>query len=766
MEFTTIDTTAAVEARPAFACDPRALGDAVKFLAMRVVERRNQIPIASAIRFDLDPAGAVRLTGCDFDLQATVTLAAKVEAPGSFCIDADNLKTMLAKLRKVDRDALRIELTDSTRAVLVIGRNRFNLHALPADDFPTLDSPTVGERGPVPVSRFTVPAAQFVADLAALTPCISDDGSRFYLNGVAMQVREMAGRERLVMVATNGTEIGIASRPLPAGAAAMGDCLLPRKAVALIGHAAKLAGPTDEIAIDKASRFAFAIGNVEIIAKEIDGTFPDWTRCFESDLAPTDYAEPVLFPDLLPGVPVAKMEKLAKAFSGEVEWSNAFHGRLGRVCRDPDMLFGVWVDPRNSEAPAGYSYADEGVSFTVDGDATIYPVATKGGRIHLSAAQVASIVGDSVFETMEVPTLDGGTVHVLKWLWDDGATRLLTVRPDGRTYAGGVLITRAEIERAMAGEITACTVEQSPVENMPAVQPLAAPQSESEPARPMTPDSEIDAERASEPAPVVDPVKGEKIGLDEQGDCMAAFIDTLDTLPAVSTPTRAKRTPAHERAIRRAWAERKARRNAEMHLRFGRQQYDGLQEKLARMKAISEGHEQSWIDATNREYRTRQKRRRAVLLARDYQRQARFMYESRESLRFNLGNAEARATSFASSCKSRDKEIAALKAELAKAKQAPTYFDDTGMERRDAAAIAFDQGRHALEKSEGLERTVGAAKEVAIRQERAIHQLADELEAMTARAIKAERALAAVTARRDGWPPAVRDVTVNFAMAG
>lgn len=43
-----------------------------------------------------------------------------------------------------------------------------------------------------------------------------------------------------------------------------------------------------------------------------------------------------------------------------------------------------------------------------------------------------------------------------------------------------------------------------------------------------------------------------------------------------------------------------------------------------------------------------------------------------------------------------------------------------------------------------------------------VDALADAIEATNLRAIRAEQALAAVTARRNGWPPAVRDVSVTF----
>lgn len=320
----------------------------------------------------------------------------------------------------------------------------------------------------------------------------------------------------------------------------------------------------------------------------------------------------------------------------------------------------------------------------------------------------------------------------------------------------------------------------------------------------------------------------DRTGLDAQGEAMAAFIETLDTPTAsVSTPTAAKRrpelgeriritqpgydgeaatviaestisryamrhslialtdsgrhlrlglsgdnwvplitgqepqetadypqnmpkrSPRHAFLIRRAWAERRERHLMRAALDAANAQYRKVDSErdmaFERMREF-ERHAHQWQQtAANRLaeiHRQRDKRRRSTLLARQ------------RGYGLVMLHNVARA------------RLDELQADLAKARQVPTYLDDTGMERHDAAAVAFDQGRHALDKAESLERTVEGAKAVAVRQQRAIETLADELEAMTARAIKAERALAAVTARRDGWPPAVRTVGVNFALAG
>ena len=78
--------------------------------------------------------------------------------------------------------------------------------------------------------------------------------------------------------------------------------------------------------------------------------------------------------------------------------------------------------------------------------------------------------------------------------------------------------------------------------------------------------------------------------------------------------------------------------------------------------------------------RVEAKRRRSTLLARDLQKRL---------------NAEHRLVDRANERR--------IKAEQERdaARHTPTYFDEVGIERRDAATVAFQQGRHAIDKAEG-----------------------------------------------------------------
>jgi DNA polymerase III subunit beta len=206
---------------------------------------------------------------------------------------------------------------------------------------------------------------------------------------------------------------------------------------------------------------------------------------------------------------------------------------------------------------------------------------------------------------------------------------------------------------------------------------------------------------------------------------IAARLDDATPLATESAPLAAesagpaiKRTAAHERMIRRAWAERKERRDAERLAAYRKARKDeavkmaarqrikaaGLSERLAWAKAGADQHAEranamqgerdeladklqvlakraddlgeTMMEITREARRERrhrlasaQRARRLITVARANARDMQQQLDRRavyaENLRGKLHNAECRATSFASAAKSRDRELASLRASMA-----------------------------------------------------------------------------------------------------
>lgn len=721
MQIEAIETEAAIETRARFTIAARPLADAVKLLSGKVTERRHTFPILSCLLIEAAPCGRVTLTATDLDMWATVTLAAdpteEIE-PGAICLDADALAKMLAKVAK-NSDRVRIEAQDRCRADLKAGRNVYKLPGLPRDDFPMPKAAELDCAG-------VIDRAQFLADLKALAPAVSTEETRYYLNGYALQVRHLAGRERFAMVATNGGNIAVASRPIPAGLEGWQDATLPRKLGAVLQAADKVAGEGEGIALSRLGDLLLALefGAVRIVSKLINGTYPDWRNAFECNAVPTDGNEEALFPDMMPGRPLAAMEGLAKAAPTAIAWAETETAFIGESAGDPGLAWCCMKLTTSNEPRKGFTYGDsisrdhardylaalaaskglpswesfaekcrpfnesafrgsarslyrietdgervlgltvgaivrhaerretvqdwealcertvtipeyeeamEGsysilmpadgpviepdYSVTVEGDRR-YPVAVNSGatQIHLSKEQVAALCGDDLWNVLEFPGADGKPRYVSQWLWDDGATRLLCVGKDGRCPKAGApreYVTRAEVEAALAGDVAPVMIEApAPIPAEP-VQP-SDDSGQFASARQM-PEDCAEAVCATHAAPMPEsapvPAPAEAGGaIADDGDPIAAVRARLAEIEALlaalpAQAARPKRTPAHERAIRRAWAERKARRKA---------QWQAAEWEDAQHRAWSEG------------VGHKIKRRRAVLKAREAARSARY----------------------------------------------------------------------------------------------------------------------------------------------
>jgi len=234
----------------------------------RVVERRNTIPILSNVLIRADK-GQLSMKATDLDLEVTDSIAAEVSPGGATTVPAHMFYDIVRKLP----DGSQIVIEGSgERAVLTIraGRSRFTLQTLPESDFPDL---AAGEMS----HKFNVPAADFKRLIDKTQFAISTEETRYYLNGIYLHAAGSAKTATLRAVATDGHRLAQVELPLPEGATGMPGIIIPRKTVAEVQRLIETG--EGDIAIElSAGKIRFSIGNVVLISKLIDGTFPDYGR--------------------------------------------------------------------------------------------------------------------------------------------------------------------------------------------------------------------------------------------------------------------------------------------------------------------------------------------------------------------------------------------------------------------------------------------------------------------------------------------------------
>jgi DNA polymerase III subunit beta len=234
----------------------------------RVVERRTTIPILSNVLVSAEP-GSVLLKATDLDLEVTERLAADVAQPGATTLPAHILYEIVRKLPEGAQVSLEGG-EDAGQLLLRSGRSRFQLQALPESDFPDL---AAGDF----THQFKLAAGDVKKLIDKTQFAISNEETRYYLNGIYVHSVESEGRAMLRAVATDGHRLARIEIAAPPGSAGMAGIIIPRKAVAEVQKL--IEDLTQEVTIEiSPTKVRFSFDDVVLTTKLIDGTFPDYMR--------------------------------------------------------------------------------------------------------------------------------------------------------------------------------------------------------------------------------------------------------------------------------------------------------------------------------------------------------------------------------------------------------------------------------------------------------------------------------------------------------
>ncbi len=262
-----------------------------------IVERRTTIPILSNVRLEAND-GKLAITATDMDLAVVEAVPAVAASDGAITAPAHLLHDIVRKLP--EGAAIEIE-TGGDHIALCAGRARFSLPSLPADEFPVMAEGVFSH-------DFALPAAALCRLIDKTRFAISTEETRYYLNGIYLHATAGDDGPALRAVATDGHRLARVDAPLPDGADGMPGVIVPRKAVAEIR---KLIEDHDgEVAISVSeTKIRFVFGDVVLISKLIDGTFPDYARVIPSDNDKVLEIDGKLFADAVDRVATISTEK-------------------------------------------------------------------------------------------------------------------------------------------------------------------------------------------------------------------------------------------------------------------------------------------------------------------------------------------------------------------------------------------------------------------------------------------------------------------------
>ncbi|MEM9840120.1 MAG: DNA polymerase III subunit beta [Pseudomonadota bacterium] len=291
-----------------------------------VVERRNTIPILSNVLLRAD-GGTLSLTATDLDIEIIEQVPADADQPGAVTAAAVTLFDIVKKLP--DGNQVQLERLASGRLRLSSGQSEFSLAVLPEDDFPSLPQADDGQ-------SFTVKTGELARLIDKAKFAMSQEETRYYLNGIYLHAYEDGDTPSLRAVATDGHRLARLDSPLPEGAAGLQGIIIPRKAVIELRRLLDDAGEGVEVLV-ASGRVRFAFDDITLTTKLIDGTFPDYARVIPEGndkimrVSPDEFARSV---DRVSTVSADKTRSVKLALEGDKLTLNVNSPETGSATED------------------------------------------------------------------------------------------------------------------------------------------------------------------------------------------------------------------------------------------------------------------------------------------------------------------------------------------------------------------------------------------------------------------------------------------------
>jgi len=228
-----------------------------------VVNKRNTIPILSNVL--LTATDKLKATATDLDTEVTASVLATVITPGETTVSAELLNGIVMKLPK--GSLVTIE-HDGQFLHVSAGRSKFKLATLNATDYPAMASSDYQ-------STIEFQGLELKNAIEKTAWAASTEETRYYLNGIAMQYVD--GKANFI--ATDGHRL---AWYVDGEAPTFPSVIVPSKTAKIFKDLLDAGTATVQVSETKVK---LTFGDVSVVSKVIDGTYPDWGRIIPKDNA-------------------------------------------------------------------------------------------------------------------------------------------------------------------------------------------------------------------------------------------------------------------------------------------------------------------------------------------------------------------------------------------------------------------------------------------------------------------------------------------------
>ena len=244
-----------------FSCDKNVILKEIS-VAQEIIAARNALSILSNVLLQTD-GDSLTIRATDLKVSFETRIPVSTDTPGAATVFCDKLLGVLRTFP--DGNVQFVQENDEPLLITNGSTININLHSISADKFPEIAVTRESDYFPLPQKDFMNMVSQTIF-------AVSDDETRYFMNGVYM----LKSEDRLAMVATDGRRLSYIYNIPEHQLSEFEGISIPPKVLNLI---LKLGSGEGEIRLAVADKTLFAVfDNQKITSTLIEGPFPNYSR--------------------------------------------------------------------------------------------------------------------------------------------------------------------------------------------------------------------------------------------------------------------------------------------------------------------------------------------------------------------------------------------------------------------------------------------------------------------------------------------------------
>lgn len=233
-----------------------------------IVEKRNTIPVLANVLLEVGE-GELHMTATDLEVGMRSCYPANVAKAGKITVSAKKIHEIIKELP--DRE-VSFSAKDNCWIEVKCGKALFNIVGLAADEFPNFPQSNQDD-------GVTLSSALCKEIIEKTFFAMSQDESKYNLNGIYLRAFEEKGETRLRLVATDGHRLSLIDKIIKGNVPddLKKGLILPRKGVLELKRLAE-EGDADLVLSFHDNNAVVRKGQTVVIMRLVDGEFPDYER--------------------------------------------------------------------------------------------------------------------------------------------------------------------------------------------------------------------------------------------------------------------------------------------------------------------------------------------------------------------------------------------------------------------------------------------------------------------------------------------------------